>query len=97
MARFRSSPVLANVRGGLHGGVGMLMGERTCRMLLGDAQAQLVALRAVFARPVAADGGAVTYRAGWLHRGRRTAHVKAELSNQAGRFAVSVDAVYALT
>jgi acyl-coenzyme A thioesterase PaaI-like protein len=93
VARFTAAPSLANVHGGLHGGVGVLMGQRTCDLLM-DGNARLVALRAAFARPVPADGTTVTWNAECLHRGRRTAHCRAELSDRSGRLAVSLDAVY---
>lgn len=94
-AIFRAAPELANLSGGLHGGVATLMGERTCEVAVGR-DARLVALRAAFARPVAADNGAVTWRATSVHRGRRTAHFHAELSDQVGQAAAFLDAVYSL-
>jgi uncharacterized protein (TIGR00369 family) len=89
----------ANTAGGLHGGFGVLMGERTLDVAL---QAALpdervmrpVELRAAFLRPIVADGTPIECGASVIHLGRRLAAARGEVCDHRGRPAVLVDATY---
>ncbi len=92
-------PDFANSAGGVHGGIGVLFGERVLDLALRAAIAdgrrlRPVELRAAFLRPIAADGRAVTCRAAVMHLGRRLAAVRGEVRDHDGRTAVLVDATY---
>lgn len=96
-----AAPELANLSGGLHGGIGVLIGERALDLALrvsldaADTSAtRLVDLRAVFVRGIPADGAAVTCRATVVHLGRRLAAARSEVLTQDGKPAVLVDATY---
>jgi uncharacterized protein (TIGR00369 family) len=95
----RADPSLANFSGGVHGGVGVLIGERTLDLALRAAivderQLRPVELRAAFLRPIAADGQEVEAVATVMHLGRRLAAARGEVRDQEGRAAVLVDATY---
>ncbi|MFI5040890.1 MAG: hotdog fold thioesterase [Acidimicrobiales bacterium] len=90
---------LANSAGGVHGGVGVLLGERALDVALRAAvdderSLRPVELRAAFLRPIAADGGLIECRATVMHLGRRLAAVRGEVRDHEGRPAVLVDATY---
>ncbi|HZQ58177.1 MAG TPA: hotdog fold thioesterase [Acidimicrobiales bacterium] len=92
-------PSFANSMGGVHGGVGVLMGERALDLALRAAipderKLRPVELRAAFLRPIAADGRAVECHAAVMHLGRRLAAVRGEVRDHEGRTAVLVDATY---
>src|SRR5918996_2172231 len=92
-----AEPRFANGVGNLHGGVGVLLGERAAAEALrrvqtpGDRARPLVELRAVYLRPLAADGGPLEYRAEVMHLGRRLAAARAELASLGEPPAVLVD------
>jgi len=97
---FTSTPRLANKSGGLHGGIGVLMGERAMQRALdgsGPHQFTLVELHATYPRPIAATGGEVECRATVTYRGRQLATVRGELLDQRGKVAVVVDGTYIAT
>jgi uncharacterized protein (TIGR00369 family) len=92
-------PAFANSMGGVHGGVGVLMGERALDLALraaitDDRRLRPVELRAAFLRPIAADGRAIECHAAVMHLGRRLAAVRGEVRDHDGRTAVLVDATY---
>jgi uncharacterized protein (TIGR00369 family) len=94
-----AKPEFANSSGGLHGGFGVLMGERVLdaalRAALHDERSMRpVELRAAFLRPIVADGRAIECRATVMHQGRRLAAVRGEVRDHYGRPAVLVDATY---
>jgi acyl-CoA thioesterase len=95
----RAVPSFANSMGGVHGGMGVLMGERALDLALRAAipderRLRPVELRAAFLRPIAADGRAVECHAAVMHLGRRLAAVRGEVRDHDGRTAVLVDATY---
>jgi acyl-CoA thioesterase len=92
-------PSFANSMGGVHGGMGVLMGERALDLALRAAipderRLRPVELRAAFLRPIAADGRAVECHAAVMHLGRRLSAVRGEVRDHEGRTAVLVDATY---
>jgi uncharacterized protein (TIGR00369 family) len=94
-----TSPRFANSGGGVHGGVGVLIGERVLDLALraalpSDRAMRPVELRAAFLRPIAADGRRVQCRAAMAHLGRRLAAARGEVLDHDGRPAVLVDATY---
>jgi uncharacterized protein (TIGR00369 family) len=94
-----ASPRFANASGGIHGGFGVLMGERTLDLALrtalaGERSMRPVEVRAAFLRPIVADGTPVESRAMVMHLGRRLAAARGELCDHRGRPAVLVDATY---
>jgi uncharacterized protein (TIGR00369 family) len=94
-----AEPGFANSVGGVHGGVGVLMGERALDLALRAAlrderRLRPVELRAAFLRPIAADGRSVECHAATMHLGRRLAAVRGEVRDHDGRPAVLVDATY---
>jgi len=94
-----AAPRFANASGGIHGGFGVLMGERTLdfalRTALGDQRSMRpVELRAAFLRPILADGTSIECRASVMHQGRRLAATRGEVRDHRGRPAVLVDATY---
>jgi acyl-CoA thioesterase len=94
-----TKPSFANSMGGVHGGVGVLMGERALGLALRAAirderRLRPVELRAAFLRPIVADGRAVECHAAVMHLGRRLAAVRGEVRDHDGRTAVLVDATY---
>jgi uncharacterized protein (TIGR00369 family) len=95
----RTDPSFANFSGGVHGGVGVLIGERALDLALraaivDDRQLRPVELRAAFLRPIAADGQEIEGVATVMHLGRRLAAARGEVRDQDGRAAVLVDATY---
>lgn len=95
--RFRPGLRLANVSGGVHGGVGVLMANRTLDAAVkaaGQTNHRLLELRAAFVRPIPATGDPIDCAAAVLHSGRRLTLVQGELRDQSGRPAVLVDATY---
>jgi uncharacterized protein (TIGR00369 family) len=98
-AAIPASPRLANSSGGLHGGFGVLMGERTLDLALRAAldreqRMRPVELRASFLRPIIANGSPIECHAAVLHLGRRLAAARGEVRDHRGRPAVLVDATY---
>ena len=95
---FVASEDLANERGGLHGGVGALMGERAMRVALLEASGgdglDLVELRVGFLRPVPASGQPIDVHAEVLMLGRTTAATSARVLRADGKVAVQVDAIH---
>jgi acyl-coenzyme A thioesterase PaaI-like protein len=105
--RVAASPRLANSSGGLHGGVGLLLGERVLDLALDvalraagrprstpEGAMRLVELRAAFVRRVPADWRPIACHGAVLHLGRRLAAGRAEVQDQDGRPAVLVDATF---
>lgn len=94
---FVAGPSVANTAGGLHGGIGVLMAERTLHHALereAPGQFTLVELHATYPRPIASNGAAIECRATVTYRGRRLATARGELLDQRGKVAVVVDATY---
>jgi uncharacterized protein (TIGR00369 family) len=100
-----AAPDLANSNGGLHGGIGVLLGERAFDLALQVALGRpatdgtapvlrLVELRAAFLRGVRADGSRIRCRASVVHLGRRLAAARGEVLTADGRVAVLIDANY---
>jgi uncharacterized protein (TIGR00369 family) len=95
--QFHPGPTVANISGGVHGGVGVLMAYRTLDAAVkaaGQTSHRLLELRAAFVRPIAATGDAIEGAADVLHSGRRLTVVRGELRDHASRAAVVVDATY---
>lgn len=96
--RFTASDAITNMSGGVHGGMGVLMAERTVDRLLrsdgGEVTHRLVAIRAAYPRGIPADGTQIECVAEAMHRGRRLALARAVVHDQQGRPAVVVDASY---
>ncbi len=93
-----AGPQLANERFGLHGGVGVLIGERTNELALRharpDAAMRPVELRVAFVRPIPAVGQLVECRAVVVNAGRTVAVTRAELFTPDGRLALVVDGIH---
>jgi uncharacterized protein (TIGR00369 family) len=94
-----AKPEFANTSGGLHGGFGVLMGERVLDAALraalhNDQSMRPVELRAAFLRPIVVNGHVIECRATVMHQGRRLAAVRGEVRDHQGRPAVLVDATY---
>ena len=94
-----AKPQFANSTGGIHGGFGVLMGERALDVALRAAitderSMRPVELRAAFLRPIPATGAPIECRATVMHLGRRLAAARGEVCDQQGRSAVLVDATY---
>jgi len=87
---------LANSYGGLHGGAGFLIGERTLQLAIdpGDLPMRAVEVRAAFLRPIPADGHTIESVATVAHRGRRLGAARGEVRSPDGRPALLVDATY---
>jgi acyl-coenzyme A thioesterase PaaI-like protein len=100
VTRFRAHGGLANERQGVHGGVGVLVGERALDRLvrtIGDgSRFRPVELRAVFLRPLAADGSDLVCDAEVGYAGRSVITGRATLSTPGGKAAVVVDAIHAV-
>ncbi len=84
---------LANSYGGLHGGAGFLIGERTMQLAIGPTLRPLE-VHAVYLRPIPADGHLVESIATVAHRGRRLAAARGEIKAPSGKPAVLIDATY---
>lgn len=95
-AHWQADSSLANSAGGVHGGVGFLVGTRVLDVIAGWANpdADLTDVRAVFVRPIPADGSCVRVSIDTQHRGRRLHVAQAVLHDQGGRPAVIVDATH---
>ena len=95
-ATFNADPSFLNGAGAVHGGFGFLFGERLFESVVAtiDPERRLADLRAVFLRPIPADGGTVRAVATTIHRGRRLAVLHGTIEDQRGRPAVVVDATY---
>jgi uncharacterized protein (TIGR00369 family) len=94
-----ADPSFANRYGGVHGGFGVLIGERVLdlalrRALGGRPAMRPVEIRAAFLRPIAANGAAVTGHGAVIHLGRRLAAARGEVRDHDGRVAVLIDASY---
>ncbi|MCU1345057.1 MAG: Thioesterase superfamily protein [Acidimicrobiia bacterium] len=94
-----AAPHFSNLRGGLYGGIGVLMGERALdlalRVVLPEGtRMRPVELRAAYVRPIAADGSIIECHAKVMYLGRRLAVVRAEVLAPDGRVAVLVDGSY---
>ena len=88
---------LANSFGGLHGGAGFLIGERTMQAAVDGGEGPVmrpVEVRAAFLRPIPAEGEIIEASAQLVHRGRRLAATRGEVRGPDGRPAVLVDATY---
>lgn len=97
--RFRAHAGLANERQGVHGGVGVLIGERSLDHLVtsvGGGGFRPVELRAVFLRPIAADGSELTCEAEVGYAGRSVITSRATVHTPGGKAAVVVDAIHAV-
>ena len=95
-ATFNADPLFLNGAGAVHGGFGFLFGERLFESVVAtiDSARRLADLRAVFLRPIPADGGTVRAVATTIHRGRRLVALHGTIEDQRGRPAVVVDATY---
>jgi acyl-coenzyme A thioesterase PaaI-like protein len=95
--QFHPGPSVANVSGGVHGGVGVLMAHRALDAAVkavAPVSHRLLELRAAFVRPIPATGELIEGAADVLHSGRRLTLVRGELRDHTGRAAVIVDATY---
>lgn len=100
-ARFVAGGALANERRGLHGGVGILVAERTIDAAVRAAtpaanEFRPVELRTLFLRPVAADDAELVCRAEVTHAGRSVIACTAILFTAEGKPSVTVDMIHAL-
>jgi uncharacterized protein (TIGR00369 family) len=95
-ACFRANPAMANSSGGVHGGFGFLIGARLLDLLAMHKRTamRIADVRAVFLRPITADGGAVQAVATILHGGRRLLASEAEIYDHGSRRAVVVEATH---
>jgi uncharacterized protein (TIGR00369 family) len=95
-----AEPRFANGVGNVHGGVGVLLGERAAAVAMGRMPSaaararRLVELRAVYLRPLVADSGPLECCAEVVHHGRRLAAARAELARPGEPPAVLVDTAY---
>jgi uncharacterized protein (TIGR00369 family) len=93
-----AQPALANSSGGVHGGAGVLFGERAIDLALRagdpDRAPRPVELRASFLRRIDADGRPIECRATIVHRGRRLVAGRCEVYDHRGRVAVEVELTY---
>ncbi|MGW1785641.1 PaaI family thioesterase [Streptomyces sp. NPDC002143] len=93
-------PEFSNGRGGVHGGIGALIGEQAAahalrRTLPAGNRMSPVEIRACFLRPLQAAGAPIGCTAEVLHAGRRLAATSARVSTPDGRPAVLVDVLHA--
>ncbi|MEV8539624.1 hotdog domain-containing protein [Streptomyces sp. NPDC051572] len=93
-------PEFSNGRGGVHGGIGALIGEQAAghallRTLPPESRMRPVEIRACFLRPLEAGGAPFACTAEVLHAGRRLAATSARVSTPDGRPAVLVDVLHA--
>jgi acyl-coenzyme A thioesterase PaaI-like protein len=94
-----AAPRFANLKGGVFGGVGVLMGERAMdlavRASAGESRPMRpVELRAAYVRPIPADGALMESHARVMYRGRRLAVVRGEVLAPDGRVGVLIDGSY---
>lgn len=92
-------PRLANYNGGVHGGFGLLIGERALALAVQAANEDHPAMRAAelrvaYLRPLPADGSYVLANASMVYLGRRIGAARGEVSNGSGSTSVLVDATY---
>jgi uncharacterized protein (TIGR00369 family) len=92
---------LCNERGGLHGGIGAMMGEQTAALTLRTFLTQGSAVhplevRVVFLRPVERGPRPAICRASVVHAGRRFASTRAELFSPSGERSVLIDSTYGI-
>ncbi|UIX29177.1 PaaI family thioesterase [Streptomyces sp. GQFP] len=92
-------PEFGNGRGGIHGGIGALIGEQAAghalrNMLPSGSRMRPVEIRACFLRPLEAGGPPVGCTAEVLHTGRRLAATSARVLTPDGRPAVLVDVLH---
>lgn len=98
--RVRAARHLANERFGVHGGVGVLIGERCVDVAIRSRVANAddfhpVEMRTVFLRPIAADDSMLTCTATVSYAGRSVITSTATLCTAAGKPAVEVDLIHA--
>jgi uncharacterized protein (TIGR00369 family) len=92
---------LCNERGGLHGGIGALLGEQTSglalRAVLPEGSAvRPLEVRVVFLRPIGMDPRPAICTASVVHAGRRFASTRSELFAPNGERSVLIDSTYAI-
>jgi uncharacterized protein (TIGR00369 family) len=97
---FPASDRWANDRGGVHGGVGALIGEQAGGIALHSVAPASSAMRpydvrALFFRPIPASGQLMRCTAEVVHVGRSLAATRSLLFTAEGRIAVVVDVLYA--
>ena len=84
---------LANLYGGMHGGAGLLIGERTLHAAIGPTM-RPIELRAVYLRPIPADGHLIESVGTIAHLGRRLGAARGEVKTPEGKPALLIDATY---
>lgn len=94
-----AAPALANLRGHVHGGVLMALGELAQRRLQltdlsRDVVPRLLTVRAEYLRPAPVDGTALRCRTGYVRRGRRFRTLRSELVRADGRVATIVTGLW---
>jgi uncharacterized protein (TIGR00369 family) len=94
-----ASPRWGNDRGGVHGGVGALIGEQAAGIALRQVSPTAVSMRAFdmrasFFRPIPAQGALVECTVEVVHVGRSLASTRACVHTPDGRLAVVVDVLH---
>jgi uncharacterized protein (TIGR00369 family) len=95
-----ASPRWGNDRGGVHGGVGALIGEQAAGIALRQVSPTAVSMRpfdmrALFFRPIPAQGALIECSVEVVHVGRSLASTRACVHTPDGRLAVVVDVLHA--
>lgn len=101
VVEFQLGEQLSNLFGNVHGGMGALMGARAIDLVVHHAEPscelRLADIRAVFPKPIPANGGRARCIVSVPHRGRRLTVARAEVHAPDGRLAIMVDTTYVAT
>jgi acyl-coenzyme A thioesterase PaaI-like protein len=101
VVEFELGEHLSNLFGNVHGGMGALMGARAIDLVVHQATPsrglRLADVRAVFPKPIPANGGRARCIVSVPHRGRRLTVAGAEVHAPDGRLAIMVDTTYVAT
>jgi acyl-coenzyme A thioesterase PaaI-like protein len=101
VVEFHLGEQLSNLFRNVHGGMGALMGARVIDLVVHRSAAlrelRLADIRAVFPKPIPANGGQARCIVSVAHRGRRLTVARAEVHAPDGRLAIMVDTTYVAT
>jgi uncharacterized protein (TIGR00369 family) len=101
VVEFHLGAHLSNLFGNVHGGMGALMAARAIDLVVHHGtparELRVADLRAVFPKPLPANGGRARCLVSVPHRGRRLTVARAEVHAPDGRLAIMVDTTYVAT
>jgi acyl-coenzyme A thioesterase PaaI-like protein len=101
VVEFQLGEQLSNLFRNVHGGMGALMGARAIDLVVhqttSSRELRLADIRAVFPKPIPANGGRARCLVSVPHRGRRLTVARAEVHAPDGRLAIMVDTTYVAT